>query len=216
MTRTRGARHGFRAPSVWATCSQGNTTLSTATKTPFAEGLAIAREFAKLFEGCAERWTIAGSLRRRRPEIGDVEHVVIPTLGEVTLPGEMFPRTGSLLWAKLEQLLAAGDVEKATYGETLSNRWGEKYRGVLYKGMKHEIFTADANNWGPILAIRTGPAEFSEELVTRLKGAGRLRMEGGYLKYQHGPNAGTVRPCTNEAEFLTLCGRQWIEPEDRR
>lgn len=90
-----------------------------------------------------ERWEIAGSVRRGKPEVGDIEHVVMPKFG----------KQGNELWMLLDSMLpddgieAAGIVEKAVYPNG-TNRWGEKYRGVMFRGFRHEVFIADAMNWG--------------------------------------------------------------------
>lgn len=176
---------------------------TTATKRPLAKAIAEAEAFRDLCAGAYHRWEIAGSVRRHKPEVGDIEHVVIPD--------------GNALWARLESLLpgdglwgeAVGTIEKAGYPDG-SHRWGEKYRGVMFRGFRHEIFAADALNWGAILAIRTGPAEFSQRLVTDIKRGG-LRQDGGYVKDAHG----NIVSVPDEATFLRLCGSAWIEPCDR-
>jgi DNA polymerase/3'-5' exonuclease PolX len=193
--------------------------VSTGEKRPHAEGWASAERFRELFAGTFEHWSIAGSVRRRSPLVGDVEHVVVPKFLDIEtqsfLTGPAEVSRENRLWIVLDQLVASGKLARATYGETRTHRWGEKYRGVLFEGFKHEIFTADEKNLGPILAIRTGPAEFSEHLVKVLKAGGRYRQQEGYLRYAGGNSEGQVRACMDEREFFRLCGVPWLEPEQR-
>jgi DNA polymerase/3'-5' exonuclease PolX len=208
--------------------------MSTGTKQPHAATLASAEAFRELFQDvpasgrfktCGtvyDRWCIAGSLRRLCPEVGDVEHVVIPRR---TKHLEAKPQAGLFgepaheevwlidLWDRLDELVEEGVCAKVVYGE--SHRWGEKYRGVVFQGVKHEIFAADAQNWGAILAIRTGPVEFSKHLVGRLKGLGVYVQEGGYVRWACGPHAGEVVPCPEEQAYFELCEVAWKEPEKR-
>ena len=200
--------------------------MSTGARIPLLEARQIAEEFARLFEGCWERWVIAGSIRRQKPDIGDVEHVVIPRFAEVKVAsGEpsLFGgdravkiETVNSLWAKADELLAAGVVAQAEYGETRSTRWGQKFRGMVYRGMKHEIFTADADNWGCVLIIRTGPSEYSERLVTDIKQRGVYRQQDGYLRIAGGDDAGKIVPCPNEETYFAYAQWAFKAPEERR
>lgn len=190
--------------------------MSTGTRRTHAQAMQEAQDFANLFAGCFEKWTIAGSLRRHRPEVGDVEHVVIPAFSERPVGlfgGDVQHR--NILWDRLDAMVEKGELEKAVYGEGESNRWGEKYRGVLFRGFKHEIFCADAQNYGAILAIRTGSADFSQKLVTAMKYGGRYRQQEGYVRYANGQNAGEVRACGTEEEFFRMCGCQYVPPKER-
>jgi DNA polymerase/3'-5' exonuclease PolX len=197
-----------------------------------------AIDLCNMFAGCYERWEIAGSIRRGKPEVGDVEHVVIPRYGQSA--GGLFgePVRTNLLWQRLDDLMAADGVlldgqtlenigaddaafidpdvwriTRAVYGEPpkLTHRWGEKYRGLCFREFKHEIFLADERNYGCILAIRTGPADFSRQLVSRLHST-QLRQQDGYLKYKDG----TIYHCPDEQAFFRACGVEWIEPAERQ
>lgn len=153
---------------------------TTAIKRTWREAMADAIAFRDLFPStCYERWEVAGSLRRRVAEVGDVEHVVIPRVGQQRdgLFGE--PKPVNLLWHHLDAMLHGGAVSKHLYG-TAGTRWGPKYRGSEYRGRCHEIWTADADNFGAQLAIRTGPGDFSRRLVTSLQGHGYVN-DGGYV-----------------------------------
>ena len=188
-----------------------NTTL---TKRGLAAAIVDAEAFRSMFpSSCYERWEIAGSVRRRRPEVGDVEHVVIPRFGEVDNTSGLFAMKEqvNLLFHHLDALVRGGHVEKHWYGNGF--RWGEKFRGVDFRGVNHEVHCVDQDNFGAILTIATGPAEFSERLVTIMKGRGVYRQQDGYVVAQI---SGRRVPCRDEEHYFELCGLKWIRPEDRR
>lgn len=205
--------------------------MSTGTKLPWSDAYANAQEFARLFEGMYAKWTIAGSIRRKRPEVGDAEHVVIPLMMPRvidTMFGRVEDGVVNRVWDALDLMVATGQAEKAICGDPEdpearpSVKWGSLYRAVLYKGMKHDIFMAEphegdrpSRNYGSLLAIRTGPWEFSRHLVSVLKQGGRYRHIEGYVRYASGPAEGTIRPCPTEPEFFALCNVPYIEPERR-
>jgi DNA polymerase/3'-5' exonuclease PolX len=156
--------------------------MSTATKTPLSRALAVAEAFRRLFAGTFNRWEIAGSIRRQRPDVGDVDHVVIPEWGEVEAGGGLFanPIRTNLIWQRADKLIAAGTIVKHLYIGKKGNthKWGELLRGIDYQGFHHEIWTATPDNWGSALAIHTGPWEFSKELVIGLQRNGYMNHDG--------------------------------------
>lgn len=210
-------------------------------------------------------WHVAGSVRRERPEVGDVEHVVIPAMAEVPVAAEagLFPgapaptETVNLFWRRVDELVGARTLTKAVYGErpwmgevpeadagdppaswthnfdrqidrqiradrglgkpapghgVPVHRWGEKYRGVVFEGVRHELFLADPRNFGAILAIRTGPDDFSKKLVAWVKHNTVYRQEGGYLVYKRD---GAVRAVETEEAYFEAVGLRWVPPENR-
>ncbi len=62
---------------------------TTSEKRDLASALADAQGFRDLFPPASyERWEFAGSVRRKRLSVGDVEHVVIPAFADIVDPGE--------------------------------------------------------------------------------------------------------------------------------
>lgn len=207
--------------------------MSTATaKRSLDEALADAKAFRDMFTGAFERWEIAGSIRRKKPEVSDVDHAVIPKFGEQNTGG-LFgeTRTANLLWSRLDQLVTSGVVSKHYYGVNAPHRWGELLRGVDFHGAKHEIWTATEANWGSTLAIRTGPAELSQRLVTNIRKQGFRQKDGAVWSCDRCQctRHDDCKACDGtglvlreqvavptEEHFFRLCGMTYLEPETRR
>ena len=71
--------------------------------------------------------------------------------------------------------------------------------------------------WGVIMAIRTGPAEFSQWCVTQRSKGGALPSDcqvkdGGV--YRHGASRPISMP--EELDFLDFLGLGWINPSERK
>lgn len=189
--------------------------MSTAgSRRTLSEATASAEAFRALFEGTFERWQVSGSIRRKKPDVGDAEHLVIPRIAPRAVNSGLFPETRNvnLLWERMDQLVEAGNLVKHLYGAS-GFRWGEKYRGCEFGGMLHEVWTANASNWGCKSIIRTGPADFSERVVTVFKQGGMYRQHEGDLVLV---STGETVPVPDEQTYLKLAGIPWIEPEDRR
>lgn len=176
---------------------------------------ADAKAFYNLFPRvCFARWKVAGSIRRRRPTVGDVEHVVIANFGDAAVDGSLFKQTDrvNLLWHHLDALLAGGQIAKHFYGDQ-GPRWGEKSRGIDFRGFRHEIYLATPETWGAMLAIRTGPAELSQHLVTAIKRMPYAHEGGGFRVIDQ--RTGQAVPTPEEADYFRLCGVAYREPWER-
>jgi DNA polymerase/3'-5' exonuclease PolX len=190
--------------------------MSTSEKRPYAQAWKDAQDFLALLDGTCEKIVVAGSLRRFRPEIGDVELVAIPKVEKRADPASVFGEEHdvNLLWARVDELLHTEKITKHLYGEGEKKqfRWGEKYRGMDWRGFNVEIFCGDRLNFGSVLGIRTGPAAYSQMLVTKLLKSGRLRQQDGYVKYVRD---GAIYGVPTEEDFFKACGVAWVEPKVR-
>lgn len=157
---------------------------------------------AKLEPAC-ERIEIAGSLRRERPLVSDIELVAIakPILN---LIGEPTERT------EVDDLL---DTLPVTF-----TKRGRKYQQFWFDGATLpfyvDLFLPTRDTWGVVYTLRTGSSEFSERMVT-------AKSYGGYKPDVYTVEDGRVRmagmllPTPEEQDVFDLWQMDWIEPRDR-
>ena len=152
----------------------------------------------KLAPHC-ERIEIAGSIRRRKSEVGDIEIACIPKTYE----------TG---------MFFGGDTVVDPEFCALVERWpavkgkptGKYMQRVLPEGIKLDIFIAHPENWGLIFAIRTGSAEYSHRvLASAWVRAGYHSIDGMLVQGFHRIE---VR---EERELFDLIGLPWADPWER-
>ncbi len=89
-------------------------------------------------------------------------------------------------------------------------RMGDRYKALLYRGIPVDLFITDAERWGCILALRTGPGDWNARLVTDCKRWFR-RVEDGRVLH-----LGRAVPTPEEADFFAALGVAWVDPWDRR
>lgn len=167
---------------------------------------------AELNPGC-ERVDVAGSIRRRRPEVGDIELLCIPRWHTDLLGAPLASKVvDELRRLVADNVLADRDAD----GRRLPS--GERYRQyiIVSLGCKLDLYATHACAWGLMLALRTGPASFSQSLVTRRIQGGRLldgyEVAGGRLRRL---SDGALMETRDEHRFLeTYCGG-WVAPEGR-
>ncbi|MBK9122830.1 MAG: hypothetical protein IPM16_06870 [Chloroflexi bacterium] len=125
----------------------------------------IVDAFTDLIAGDCQWWLVAGSIRRSKPVVKDAEIVIIPTAG---------------LYQRLDRMVLDGEIEKALYGDRRTTRWGDKYRGLLFQGLRIELFMADWVNVGFQTWLRTGPGDANQYVMGRMQRSS-IRAIGGYL-----------------------------------
>ena len=174
--------------------------MSDGVKRPALQARPLAEALLTLIRPHLTWGEIAGSLRREKAEVGDIEIVA------TALPSYL---------SFLDSLVQQGTITKALYGEKQTTRWGEKYRGLVYQGMKAEIFLCDDWNRGYMQWLRTGPGNQADNanmyLVTKIKhGHAPFRVKDGYVY------AGEERlKIATEEAWFEICGLPFIEPKNR-
>lgn len=143
--------------------------------------LRIARELlAEIAPACAQI-EIAGGLRRMKPDPHDIELVAVPLLIPVTnLFGETI-NDHSLLDERLGDMINDGRLEPAGKNGPRYKQFREPASGAVV-----DLFIVlPPAQWGYLFAIRTGPAHYSQWLVTeRSRGGAKpddLRAAQGSL-----------------------------------
>ena len=167
------------------------------------EALQVAETLKFLLETVCERIEIAGSLRRQRPEVGDIELLVIPKrLGEV-----------DYLDLFVKSMIASGvlDYRRNKRGSPMYGPQN-KYLIHVVSGIAVDIFSTTEEAWFVALVIRTGPKESNIAIATAAQRKGwRLKAYGDGFDTPNGP----LR-CHSEREVFERVGLPYLEPEDRK
>lgn len=157
-----------------------------------SEALPIAERTLEQLSPHCERIAIAGSIRRGKGEVKDVEIVAIPKPYGVGL-------------------FSSGIAEVVNQWPKVKGELPCKYtQRILPEGIKLDLFLCRPENWGLILALRTGPADWNQYwLLERLKDVG-LDMRFGTL--WRGREQVFVR---EEANLFRIINRPFVEPTKR-
>ena len=156
------------------------------------EALPIAEDLVRQLEPHCERLEIAGSIRRRRPEVGDIEIVAIPKPYGVGLFESGIAKVVNQ-WPKVKGELPCLYTQR-----------------VLPQGIKLDLFFATVDNWGLQLAIRTGSADYSHHaLAARWS---RLGYRSANAILTRGDEVVQVR---EEEDLFRLIGLPWVPPDKR-
>jgi len=151
-----------------------------------ADGQQIAREVIEMIRPFCERIEVAGSIRRQRPVVNDVDIVVIP----------------SDLVGLVERIRGPGNSGAAEV----------KILHFLHKNVAIDIYIASHASWATLLLIRTGSRENNIRLAARAKARGwQLKASGEGLLNE----AGQRIAGDNELSIFATLGLPYQKPEQR-
>lgn len=158
-------------------------------KISLERALSIAREVAKRLEPYCEKpegIEVAGSVRRKRPWVNDIDFVLIP----------------SDPWNLHHEVLGIGQVKLK----------GEKIMRVMAGLVQIDLYFASRETWATLLLIRTGSTENNIRLCSRAKDLGwHLAASGDGLFDESGQRiAGD-----SEISIYNTLGLPWQRPEER-
>lgn len=160
-----------------------------------------------------ERIEIAGSVRRRRPLVKDVELVSIPKTYRTNLLGE--PVSDSLT-----DHLAAAVHDSASPWRRRPNKDGTTTFGPLnklltYQGFPVDVFTTDARHWGMTMFVRTGPAEWNIRAMQAFRALGLEGHAYGGVTWQDHSGEGWEIDCSAEETVFGALRWSYVRPADR-
>ena len=150
--------------------------MSAATKTPLADAQRTADHIAAALAPFCHRIAVAGSIRRQRPSVGDIELVALPQrqtdLLGIVAPGLM----------PLEAFLQERGVVILKGGHDPKKKAIQKYLQFKYGRYSVDLFMPESpSHWGSILTIRTGSHDFNMWLMTRRASAVGVKFVNGLL-----------------------------------
>lgn len=168
---------------------------------PLATAEMLAKQIVEKLRPLCNRIEIAGSIRRQKPEIGDIEIVAIPKF----VP-DMF--------GELSDNHELDMVNWRDWGTVIKS--GHKYKQIeLIEGINLDLFiVTPPAQWGVQFMLRTGSADFSHRFVTPKKYGGLLPsnyrvQDGAIWSNNH------IIQTPEEDDVFALLGIEFIEPENR-
>jgi DNA polymerase (family 10) len=183
------------------------------TKYPRSQALFAAREICQALDSACERLVVAGSLRRRKDQVGDIELLFIPKVAKVTTDlfggTENRPMTDAVLQTLLDKRIITKRPNKNGHFA-----WGDLNKLALHfaTSIPVDFFTASAENWWNYLVCRTGSAE-NNERIARAAQAKRWKWNpyGAGFTDEHG----NLVKVESEQDVFRFVGLPYLEPWQR-
>ena len=147
---------------------------------------AIGENIVKKLQPHCEKIEIAGSIRRKRPWVHDIDLVIIP----------------KDLWRVHSELMRLGTMRMS----------GTKLLRIKNDQIPIDVYFANPETWATLLLIRTGSAQNNIRLASIAKAKGwHLHANGDGLKDEEGNLLGGE----SERSIYEALELPWQEPEER-
>lgn len=173
--------------------------ISNRERIPYAIALATAELCISILKPYCERIEIAGSIRRKRQEVKDIEIVCIP-LAEAEKD----------LFGDTVMVPVNGFIKSVNNWEKIKGEPTGKYtQRILPNTIILDLFMTTKENWGYIYAIRTGSAEYSHHVLGHNWSKMGYEGKGGLFK------DGNKVEIFEEEVLFKLCGIPFVPPEER-
>lgn len=183
--------------------------MSSGARIPLARAEEIARAWVDRLSPFCDRVEVAGSIRRRKLDVGDVEIcALVPQV-----PSD--PR-----FIGLYELIRRTPKTRGGFPGRLVQL---EDRSVLVPGghLYVDLFMCDVHTWGLNFMIRTGSGDFSHAMAARSMDLGMI-FDGArvYRRRRDGDGEkdrpeGEPLPTAEERDVFTLLRVPWIPPEQR-
>jgi DNA polymerase/3'-5' exonuclease PolX len=183
------------------------------TKVPLEEAQEVACELLEALEPCCERIEIAGSIRRKKPMVGDIEVLYVPQ----NRPGErvdLFAETPvvAAIDLVLNLLLVRGVL---TYRPTATAKrvWGPSNKFAVHarSGIGVDFFSTGEMSWWNYLVCRTGGATTNTQIASAANAKGWT-----WHPTADGFTRGHERHrVTSEEDVFSFVGLPYLQPWER-
>jgi DNA polymerase/3'-5' exonuclease PolX len=171
----------------------------------------IAEQWVKRLEPHCERIAIAGSIRRRKGMVKDIEILAIPRtvdsnqenlFGASTVTSHRDPGFIRVFTHAPYQdvIILKGHPEHSKYIRLQ----------LIPEKIVLDLFLATQKNWGYLLAVRTGPAEYSHKVLANRWVKMGYHGESGMLT-----RGGQPVDVPDEDTLYDLLKMEYVEPENR-
>lgn len=162
-------------------------------RVPIAQATKIAKQIERRLGPLSDTLILVGSIRRKRPEIGDIEFVVLPNG-----------------WDRGDEALEefADALRDLGYTTGPSIRKATK----IFRGIKIEIYIAhDPKELGGLVFMYTGDFQFNIAMRRKAKRMGYRLNQYGIFDQEGNP----VLQSPDEREFFDFLGVDYHWPEER-
>ena len=180
---------------------------------PLAHARLVANELVGLLAPSCQRIEIAGSIRRRVLDVGDIELLCI---SKVTSVADLFGDIATnchLLDEALEKIVEDATVLQKRLDKRGRATFGEQNKLMVHvpSGIPVDAFSATEKNWGMSQLVRTGSREFNIRVMARFR---ELGMKGHAYAGVTDPEGNEIA-CPDEETVFRLLGWPWMPPEER-
>ena len=165
----------------------------------------IANIWLRRLRPFIDRGEICGSIRRKKPEVKDIELVLLPKIVTQT---DLFGKASRYRHPEFAETFQDPAMLVVNKGNASRGKYTQVH--IIDHKINMDVFIANERNYGLIKLIRIGDADFSRIFIGTILPRHGYRSEDGLLKEDE-----KVIPVNEEEELFNLCRIPFIKPEHR-
>ena len=171
-------------------------------KIPYAVAINIYNTLSGVLAPVLKRCEVAGSIRRKKRVVGDIEIVAVP-FRSFNLMGE--PTDEDIVGHFLRGTDSVQEIIKN----------GPRYKQFIWADCQVDLFLQpDPETWGVNFMIRTGPADYVKKMMVP-RWQGGLKPSDLSVNHARVWRGQKVLSTPQELSVFKLWGMDYIKPEDR-
>lgn len=158
---------------------------------------------------------VCGSLRRRCPDVGDIDIVYLPRIGEAAPPGELLPQPGQdLVAAQILQLVRERVLayRPSKAGHITNGQW-IKFFVHVKTGIPVDFYRAQHKSFWNLVLCRTGSMQHNIRLASAAQAKGwkwtPTAKDSGFM------DSWTPIQIMSEEHAFELLGLDFLQPYER-
>ena len=174
--------------------------------------MSVAVQLQSLLGLSCERIAIGGSLRRNKPDVGDIELPFIPRMS--SRPEGLFDTRIVDVGSERCEVLPRDGILAKRPNVNGHFAWGESNKLAIHvpSGIPVDLFRTCPEKWFVSLVVRTESKDTNLRLTTGAqKQGGRLLAHGSGVQWSDG----TITQAISERHGFELCQVPYLEPEQR-
>lgn len=180
------------------------------------EAKKVAEKIALVLEPACSLLKIAGSIRREKPQVGDIEIVYVPLFIEGIIDGELniHPRKINKTEEKIQELLTQNFLSYR-FKKNGTKSFGERVKLLMHtqSQIPVDLFCCMPKEWSNNLVSRTGGKQTNITIASHAK-----RMGWNWLPFnegfKNGKTKGSYQP-KSEREVFEFVKLPYLEPWER-
>lgn len=185
-------------------------------KFPAEIARSVADALAPRLRPYCSRLEICGSLRRKKPEVSDVEIVYVSRFHARPEPGALFGTVEVALADEVIQRLVQASAIEKRLNVNGQPTWGPQNKLSLHRGsgVPVDFFATTERAWFNYLVCRTGPAELNARIASlaRQRGLQWHPYGEGFTQLDDQTDWLTM---TSEQQVFETVGLAYLKPEER-
>jgi len=161
-----------------------------------------------------DRIMIAGSIRREKALVGDIELLVIPKMEVKDTSFSLFQEEVNLLEEEIQRLISVGEFYLRVKSDgTVADGDKIKLLAISSSHIPVDIFITTPEAWFNLLVCRTGGKLSNEQIAGMAKAKGWQWKMSGKGFYNERKNLWSVVTC--EEDVFKFVGLPYLPPQER-